>query len=214
MTATVEGIDISYAQPNVDWRKIAANVGFAVIKATEGRDFIDNSFTKARVDAAVKALGEGFVGYYHFARSDTPSVQDARNECRDFVRTVRDRGGRLGRNGVLDYERAAVSHHGNDTAWISAFVDEYRKLTGERPWIYGGSVLRDQGVNSTFNCPLWLAAYVSDPQPYIPGPWKASKTFRMRMWQFTEAGSCDGVPGHVDKNRFYGTKTELKKALV
>lgn len=203
----LEGVDVSYAQPNVDWGKVAGDVDFAVIKATEGRDFIDQAFTRERVEQAVKAFGAERVAFYHFARADTPSTDDAAAEARDFVQAVRSRGGELGRNGVLDYERAAAGN-GNDEAWIRAWVREYRRLTGARPIIYGGSVLRDQGVGSTFGCPLWLAAYVDNPDPYVPAPWKKRG---WRLWQFTDHGTVAGVNADVDLNRFRGTAAELRR---
>ncbi len=209
---TLEGIDISDAQPDVNWAKIAGAVDFAAIKVTEGTGFVASSFTAARVKAAQRELGP-CVLYYHFARPDSiGTLMDARAECRAFVRACKARGARLGRNAVLDYERSCRT--GRDTDWIKAWVDEYHRLEDRRPWIYGGATLRDENVSSTFGCPLWLAAYVSNPDPYVPSPWKGNEGGdSFRIWQYTDQGSCPGVPGPVDRNRFFGTHAELVDAV-
>ncbi|MER9652652.1 lysozyme, partial [Mesorhizobium sp. M0152] len=42
----VRGIDVSHHQGRIDWRRVAADdVAFAVIKATEGGDHVDDAFS-------------------------------------------------------------------------------------------------------------------------------------------------------------------------
>lgn len=199
-----DGIDVSYAQPNVNWDQVATDAGFAFIKATEGRTFTDTSLTSGRVKAAEKALGWK-VGYYHFARPDNNKAAD---EATHFVEAVKKVGGRLGRNGVLDYETYHPDH--KDSEWIKAWIAQYKKLTGERPIIYGGNILRER-TTTTFNCPLWLAAYVSNPDAYVPNAWKKRG---WRFWQFTENGKCSGVPSNVDRNHFHGDSDALRRVLT
>jgi lysozyme len=199
-----DGIDVSYAQPDVNWDEIAKDAGFAFIKATEGQTFIDPSLSSERVKAATKAL-TWRVGYYHFARPDN---NPAALEATHFVKSVRAVGGKLGRNGVLDYE----TYHpdSKDEEWIKAFITQYKKLTDERPIIYGGNILRER-THQAFGCPLWLAAYVTDPAPYVPAAWKKRG---WRIWQYTDHGKCKGVPGNVDRNRFNGDSDALHRVLA
>jgi lysozyme len=199
----LSGIDISDSQPDVDWSKIKTDADFAFIKATEGQTYRCTSFTKARVAAAEKAM-PGRIGYYHFARPENNAPEA---EARFFVATVRAAGGRHGRNCVLDYE--VLKPGGGDDRWVQAWVAEYKRLTGARPIVYGGSILR-AGHVSVPDSPLWLAAYVSDAQvkSFIPVGWKD-----WSIWQFTERGTCKGVPGLVDRNRFRGSARDLAVLL-
>ena len=82
----VRGIDVSNHQGPIDWRRVAADdVSFAIIKATEGGDWVDKSF--ARNFAAAKEAGLA-IGAYHFFTFCRPGADQARN----FIATVpRDR---------------------------------------------------------------------------------------------------------------------------
>jgi len=198
--AQTQGIDVSQFQPDVDWSKIGQAVSFAFIRATYGATAADSAFSRGRVAEAQKHLG--FVGFYHYA---SPDKGDAKDEAEHFVKTVHDRGGHLGLqkldgiqvpNGVLDYEAARPG--GGDDVWVKRWVDRYTDLTGHKPLIYGGSVLREQDVQA-HGCPLWLAAYVSNPNAFIPLAWHDRG---YAFWQYTESGSCPGVPGDVDRSIF------------
>ena len=57
-------------------------------------------------------------------------------------------------------------------------------------------------------CPLWLAAYVKDPVPFIPKAW-TKETFA--LWQYTESGRSPGVDGPVDVNRVRGGVDTLSR---
>ena len=73
----IRGIDVSNHQGLIDWRRVAADdVAFAMIKATEGGDWIDKSF--ARNFAAAKEAGLA-IGPYHFFTFCRPGADQARN---------------------------------------------------------------------------------------------------------------------------------------
>lgn len=212
------GPDISQFQGSVNFRQVADAAEFVFVKATEGVTFDDPAFDGARLRAIREAAkAEGLlVGYYHFARPDN---NDPRAEARHFVRRVRECGGRLGKRrrlaflrtelpGVLDYEVA--DDQGADDGWVAAWVDEYRHVTGHSPIVYGGSVLRER-TSKSFGCRLWLAAYVADPDPYVPAAWRA---MGWKFWQFTDRGSCPGISGPCDMNRFKGRLRDLIRLAV
>ncbi len=78
----VRGIDVSNHQGLIDWRRVAADdVSFAIIKATEGGDWVDKSF--ARNIAAARKAGLA-VGAYHFFTFCRPALEQAKN----FIATV------------------------------------------------------------------------------------------------------------------------------
>lgn len=220
------GPDVSMWNPSVDWDKVAEYSDFIFLKASEGRTFEDPKLVERLAAARKASQSEGLlVGYYHFARPDNNKPRD---EARHFVETVREAGGYLGPQrrgllrrtelpGVLDYE---VYHPSNrDQTWIAEFVDEYKKLTGHAPIIYGGHVVRER-TSLDFGCPLWLAAYVSELSPALlpVGWWKAGPTF----WQYTDgklptqaAGpkECPGI-GPCDMNMYRGNRRSLLSLAI
>lgn len=212
------GPDVSSFQGNIDWNAVADFADFALIKITEGRTVEDPNRLK---NSAAAAKTEGLlIAPYHFAHPDN---NDPRIEARHFVATARQAGFRLGHQrrglfrrtelpGVLDYEVADPQRH--DDKWIADFVDEYQKLTGQKPIIYGGSVLSER-TTKNFGCRLWRAAYQQhyDAGLNPHGWWKIGPTF----WQYTDgqipnpaAGpkSCPGI-GPCDMSLFRGTRREL-----
>ena len=221
------GPDLSMWNVGIDWDKAAEHSDFVFLKASEGRSWEDPTLVE-RVDLARQAAQrEGLiVGYYHFARPDN---NPPRTEARHFVKTVREAGGYLGPQrrgllrrdempGVLDYE---VYHPTKkDEHWISEWVDEYEKITGHQPIIYGGHVLRERTTTNFGGCPLWLAAYVPELSPALlpEGWWKAGPTF----WQYTDGkvpadpagpAECPGV-GPCDMNFYRGDRRHLLKLAI
>ena len=78
----VRGIDVSHHQGIIDWRLVAEDdVSFAIIKATEGGDYVDEEFLGNYLVA--RSLGLA-VGAYHFFTLCRPAIEQAEN----FIRTV------------------------------------------------------------------------------------------------------------------------------
>src|SRR5262249_52944076 len=92
--ATLEGmlagIDVSHWQGSINWAKVGGDgVSFAIMKATEGRSYVDPTYS-TNVDGATS---NGIaVGAYHFAG---PSSQqgDAVAEADHFVSVARNAAG-------------------------------------------------------------------------------------------------------------------------
>ena len=82
----VRGIDVSHHQGAIDWTEVAeANVAFAVIKASEGGDYVDEEF--AGNFAAARAAGLA-VGAYHFFTFCRPGAEQATNFLAQVPLTV------------------------------------------------------------------------------------------------------------------------------
>jgi GH25 family lysozyme M1 (1,4-beta-N-acetylmuramidase) len=87
-----------------------------------------------------------------------------------------------------------------------------KRLTGKSPTIYSGHVLKEQlgdrRDSELSQYRLWLAQYTSGtpswPKATFPQWW---------LWQYTEHGECDGIPGdsegNLDLNKYTGTKQQL-----
>lgn len=197
---TKDGIDVSEHQGNIDWKKVrAAGVGWAIVKATEGRTFTDSRFTKERLKA-MRSAGMR-IGAYHFARPDN---NPARSEVEHFVSTVKKAGGKFisyeawkeGKPGVLavlDFE-----HEPFDEGWAGTWGAWFEELTGVKALLYGyGSSLNPVLGSLRRFAGIWFAAYVDDWRPFL-----AAKHSRVVMWQDTSEWKVPGISGNVDHNRF------------
>src|SRR5258708_23257617 len=83
--------------------------------------------------------------------------------------------------------------------WISHFVAEAQKKTGQPPIIYttAGWWGTCTGNSTAFSAdPLWVAAYASNAPP-LPAGWN-DWTF----WQYTSSGTVSGITGAVDPDYF------------
>lgn len=194
-----KGIDVYEGDGNIDWKKVReAGYTYAFCKTSEGGDFKDKSWSSARV-AAMREAGVK-VGVYHFMR---PKLgRSGRDEAAFFIKTAKAAG--WGRPGdlrpVLDFEATELSD-GKTLAYLKSAVDEVKALTGKTPIIYTGGPFWNEhtrNYSNNFGCPLWLAAYVNNPDKYLPNAWTKQG---WAIWQHTDRGPVPGVQAdNVDQN--------------
>lgn len=200
------GIDVSQAQGSVNWNRAKTKIGFAFVKATEGIDWEDPTFTTERVKALRKAAIP--FGCYHFARPQPG--RDGAEEADHLVRVARERG--WGKTGdlpcALDLEAAEGVSAEEVRRFKRRFVSRYQLRTGHLPIIYTGSFWRDFMGNPVIHarCRLWLAAYTPTWRGWVPRAWK--KPF---IWQFTDSAGCPGVHGDVDGDRFLRSRRAFER---
>ena len=143
------------------------------------------------------ALAAGLLwGAYHFLRPG-----NMKDQAQYFV-------SKAGKN--LDLYAADHEDEGVSLDDLKTFLREVKRLTGKSPIVYSGHVLKGQlGDNSELSqYRLWLAQYTSGtpswPKAIFPRWW---------LWQYTEHGDCDGIPGdsegNLDLNKYDGTKQQL-----
>jgi GH25 family lysozyme M1 (1,4-beta-N-acetylmuramidase) len=194
----MNGIDISGWQADLNAGTV--NADFVIIKATEGKGYI-NSSCDAQFQQAISA-GK-CVGVYHFARNSQNS-SDA--EAQYFYDNVKGYVGQA--IFVLDWEDNTA-----DVAWAKRFLDKFAQLSGVPPLIYmSESVVNahDWSLVANANYGLWVAKYLD----YVPdsnydmtdaGPTPSVNWWQnVAMWQWTSSGKLDGYSGTLDLNRFYG----------
>lgn len=202
----VQGIDVSYFQGDIDWRKVArAGIQFAYIKATEGTDRLDPEF-RDNWRGAKKA---GIVrGAYHVMYWCSAASEQAKW----FVKNVPSETGTL--PPVLDVEwnghsktcpheisrKAAI-------AKIKVMLAAMEAHWGRRPIIYTDPKFhRDVLVGAFTDYQFWLRSTAAKPKAKYPGrDW----TF----WQFTTTGRVPGVTGAVDRNSYNGTTADWQRAV-
>lgn len=195
----VKGVDVYEGEGSIDWQKVkAAGYEFAFCKTSEGGDYKDKLWTAARVDSMREAGIK--VGVYHFMRPKLGRY--GRDEASFFIKTARSAG--WGLEGdlrpVLDFEATELSD-GKTLAYLKSAIDEIKTLTGKSPIIYTGGPFWNESTrnyDNSFGCPLWLAAYVKNPDKYVPAAWTKQG---WAIWQHTDRGPVPGINvDNVDQN--------------
>ena len=199
--ATVEGIDVSSHQGNVDWAaQWNAGKRFAYSKATEG-NYYSNPYFAQQYNGSYNV---GMIrGAYHFA---TPNDSSGANQANYFV----DRGGAWSRDGKtlpgaldIEYNPYGATCYGLTqsamVSWIRDFLNTYKARTTRDAVIYTNLDwwTRCTGNTTAFNStnPLWVARYSTSPGT-LPGAWPFH-TF----WQYSSTP--------IDQDRFNGDQTRL-----
>ena len=189
-------IDVSKHNGNIDWGLASNHLDFAIIKASEGANYIDKQFL-TNVKGAVKNGVKW--GAYHFATWNNPKnpEKDGRQEAQFFMATVAKANIYPDMPCVLDiesnnpipYTRTMM----ND--YVSSFIEEIKKTSIE-PALYGspGFLNSYLPLNHSFgDIKLWVADYTL-PINKVNGwdkPW---------LHQYTDKGNWPGIKGFVDLN--------------
>lgn len=214
MGTHASGIDVSHYQKRIDWVRVKeSGVNFAIIKATEGNNFVDPRFdynwTRTRQLGILR-------GAYHFFRpkvaplaqvgqfmkiagqtlhsTDLPPVLDI-EASPEYVR--------------LEWKEFKVEERLRRVrVWLEAIESE----TGKKPIIYTGfySWFDYLGNSDMFvDYPLWIAAY-NVPSPRIPANnWGGHG---WTFWQQTGKGVVPGIrdeAASVDLDIFRSTLHDL-----
>lgn len=204
----VFGVDVSEHQGSIDWQKVRADhKRFAIVKATEGQDYTDHAFSRARLDAIKKA---GIVpGVYHFLRprGDRPGSREATW----FIQVITHAGyGEGFLPPVIDLETTTLSAQGT-CHYAHQFYARVRQTLHLHPIIYtypGFAASYLSGCDWMADKRLWIAHY-GVQKPTVPSPWS-----RYLMWQFTASGHVNGINGSVDVDKLPGGVKALRRLQV
>jgi GH25 family lysozyme M1 (1,4-beta-N-acetylmuramidase) len=206
-----QGVDVaSYQHPSgaaINWAQVALDgYKFAAIKATEG-NYYQNPYY--RQDASEATAAGLHVTAYAFAIPNIPNANGTSQA--DYLAAYTNyKIGGLFMPVMLDleYDPYTSTDHTNMcyglspslmVTWISQFVAEAKKLTGQPPIIYttAGWWNTCTGDSTAFTAdPLWVAAYAINSPP-LPAGWN-DWTF----WQYTSSGTVNGIKGAVDLDYF------------
>ena len=204
----LKGIDVSNHQRGMDLSKVDCD--FVIIKATEGKSYVDPSCDTFFQQAL--SLGKK-LGVYHFANnSDNTPEQEA-----DWF--VNNTKGYIGKAiPVLDWEDNVKS----DVAWALKWLQLVEQAYGCKPLIY----MSESTVNSynwssvaNANYGLWVAKYRDKSADYnydmsMAGRNPAVNYWKFyALWQWTDVGRLDGYNGNLDCDVFYGDKEAWDKYI-
>lgn len=188
-----EGIDVSWCQTQVDWKRVAASgIRFAMIRA--GFCYNDGSLKedkmlRSHVQGA-KAAGLE-VGFYLYSYALTP--QAARTAARQMAQLVAPYKPTFPI--AFDLEDPSLERLGRDTLTqtAAAFCQEmeqagfYAMIYANKDWL---TRLLDARALASYD--IWLAQWASQPS------WNGS----FGLWQYAGSqGRVDGVNGPCDRDR-------------
>lgn len=197
---SIVGIDISQYQGDVNFQEVkAAGNTFVFIKATQGITLVDPKYAANMEGARAAGL---VVGAYHFYMTDDdPTLQFG-----NFSKAVQLKAGDL--PPVVDIEALSKNSRPNIDSDLQTFLDELEKQYGVKPILYSGEKFSNEYLTEFGDYPLWIAEY-GPKEPDLPTGW-SSWTF----WQWSQAGTVDGVSGDVDMDRFHGDESQFKAFLI
>ena len=157
---SLNGIDISNWQPDIDLSKVASD--FVIVKTTEGTDYV-SPVADTQIQQALKL--NKLVGVYHYATG-----AGAVNEAKFFLSNIKGYMGKALL--VLDFEGEAIA--GGPT-YAKAFLDTVYQATGIRPLLYTSKSVVNQydwsAVSNEYD--LWGAQYASTAHiGYQSEPWE------------------------------------------
>ncbi|MER8495339.1 glycoside hydrolase family 25 protein [Mesorhizobium sp. M1312] len=195
----VRGIDVSHHQRQIDWRRVAADdVAFAVIKATEGGDHVDDAFAANLREARAAGLA---VGAYHFFTFCRPGADQARN----FISVVPRDQSLL--PPVVDIEfvgncpRRPLPEELN--VELSAFLRPVEAAFGKTAILYVTDEAARVYAGQIVGRPRWVRSLALWPghDDWI-------------YWQYHDRGRVDGITGDVDLNVLQGGRETLARLFT
>jgi lysozyme len=210
----LEGIDVSAAQgKSIDWTAVAAaDRRFVFCKATDGAQGVDPTFAANAAHAAAAGLLVG--GYHFFQPGDDPGEQAAH-----FAAVAK---GSINWCPMIDIE--TLGKHGSQLTigrtLESALecVEAIEQAFGQTCVVYTFAKFWSEWPNGYASRPLFVAQYnhrdtgVQDPT--VPHPWDRWTLHQYAADPFPAlgipGGSCPGVQGAVDCDRFDGDEDALR----
>ncbi|GAB2839743.1 hypothetical protein GCM10027277_03360 [Pseudoduganella ginsengisoli] len=207
----LKGIDVYAGDGAIEWHRVADDGNaFAFVRGAYG-DTLDKSAPPNA--AAARAVGMK-VGVYHFFRARIdPKIQlqtliqalDLANVGPGDLPPVIDIEDNPKYDGPWDTRDNAAY-----LAGVADWVAQVHQRIGRAPIIYTRASFWAQLDNPAgySACPLWVASYRPDT-PTLPSGWPA-----YAFWQYSDAGTVQGVAGHADVNYFNGDAARLKTLLI
>ena len=205
------GMDISHHNIDgygaIDWARAGgAGCSFAFVKASEGDNWEDPTFTPNIVEGQAAGIA---MGAYHYARPDLNP--DAKLEAQWFVQVA---GAYLTTGHLrpaLDLETGFALGKAALAAWISTWMETVHSQSGVEPIIYVSGDSPQTLDASLAKYDLWIGSPSANPnvQP-ATGIWS-----RWAFWQYTNTGSVPGVlDPTIDLDLFNGDAASLKRGFV
>ena len=190
----MRGIDVGgSANKGFTVYPVRNEIDFCIVKATEGRTFVNDYCDRLVQECIDYGLPWGF---YHYARNNDPVV-----EADWFVDNCINYFG----CGIpcLDWEED------QSVSWVNKFLQRVYDRTKVWCWVYGNAWRFDQG-KVLVECDRWVARYprkITDLKADLSACTNKVDGL-MCAWQFSESIKLKGYSGTVDGDIFYGNERQ------
>lgn len=202
----VRGVDVSAYQGAIDWPVLAAeDLDFAVIKATEGRGFVDERFADNWADARATSLA---VGAYHFVTFEASAEEQLAN----VIATVPVVEGALPITVDLEFYGEHFASP-PDAELVRGIVDPLlaglEQHYGAPPILYTTAEAYERYVRDRYPAnPIWIRDVALPPTLPDDRDWT--------IWQYSHRDRLpgyDGVEPFIDMNVLAGGPARLQELL-
>lgn len=206
----VYGIDVSYYQGNIDWKKVKnSGVEFVIIRVGyrgygSAGTLVEDPKFKTYLDGATKAGLK--VGVYFYTQAITTA--EAKTEAKFVLDRIKGYSLQMPVYydiESVDYDTGRLDSAGlskaQKTALCTAFCDTIIK-SGYSAGVYANYTWLNyyiDGAGLGKKYPIWLAHYTSN----------TNYDQRMDMWQYSGSGTVSGISAYTDVNVWYSGKLPL-----
>ena len=195
----MKGIDVSYHQGMIDWKKVkASGIDFVIIRAGYGKNTMDEKFIENIVGATTAGIKN--IGIYWFIYAS--GIADARlnaEKCQEIIRLHKEH---INLKIWADWEYDSDKRNPQTKVGRTAIVKTFLHAMEEKGYdvgVYANPDYLENKFEDLSEYPLWLAKYSSDKGEYTP-----------YIWQYSSKGSVQGINGNVDMNILYEENASVK----
>ena len=184
MRYDVEGLDVSHHQIRINWKKVDKKYKFIIMKATEGKDFLDSDFLYNWNNARLNGFT---VGAYHFFSMLSSGVAQADY----YISMVPDLDKAL--PPVIDLEIPLKYPKSIVLNELKDMIEKLEKHYKKKVIIYVTYHTYNAYIKGEFpENKLWIRDI-----KFIP---ELAENNRWVIWQVSNRGRVTGIPGFTDKN--------------
>ncbi len=187
----IKGIDVSYWQGVIDWRRVAnSGVKFAIIRSSYSHDKVDKMFEYNITEAKKAGI---YVGVYHYCYA--LNEEEAREEARFFIETIKPY--EIDFPVMFDFEDPSQAGLGREklTRIAEVFLGEI-KDAGYYPMLYSYKNWLTDNLDMDRLSEYEVAVAEWD----VP---KSTYNRRYGVWQYSCKGLVSGIEGDVDLDICY-----------
>lgn len=191
----VKGIDVSHFQGTIDWEQVSSNPKwqFVYIKATEGRDMVDEQFKTNWDGARERGM---LAGAYHFFTTQSTGTDQANN----YIAIVPKDESSL--PPVVDIEIALDKDNDAIRQELKQLCDALEAFYLQKPILYVTYDTYNTYIADQFaSYEIWIMDVIKFPTLKGDRGW----TF----WQYNHRARIAGIDGYVDTNVFHGSEADF-----
>lgn len=203
ISTPVRGIDVSFYQGTIDWRKVKTEKQFAFIKATQSSNIRDSRFYDNWAGSRTAGIPRGAYHYYKFNAYHMAQLSNIKL----VMNSVPDKGELPF---VVDIEDENFVSIYCQPIQLEEFLAQVTRYFGRKPLIYTAKWWTNkypQYLPVLTQYDLYVADY-AHTSPTLPAGFTTWK-----FWQYSSTGQVSGISGNVDMDIFNGNKAQFDAYL-